>query len=209
MEMTEFVEDMTPDEKKDLKEFIANGLPGLSKIDDSDVFQWLNLYMAGKTYAEISKVAKIKKNVVLYVASKGKWHDQRIQQYTELSIHLIDKIKRAKVESVDTVTNMISSMGLYVNGEMTKFLKTQNKEVLEKLDTKVMSSYFKSIETLDKLVGNASKAGAPSINLNLNGGNNTEQPKVESKEDGIEITTTNESGDTLSLLARYKKEQNK
>ena len=212
--MTEFVEDMTTEEKKALVDYRANGLPGLGKYDESDIAQWFNLYMGGKTYAEISQIVSTKKDIVLYVADHGKWHNKKMTQYSELSVHIADKIRQTKLKSADTVANLIAGTGHYINEEVTKFQKTNDVEILKGIDSKVLTSYFKSLETLDKIIGSNSKGGVPNINVNLtSGGDNSnkgsETTTVEEKEEGVEITTKNENGDVLTLLARYKKDKNK
>ena len=207
MEVTEFADDMTIEEKKAVAEYRANGLPGLVKIEESDIAQCFNLYMSGKTYTEIAMEVKKNKEMILYLSEHGTWHEKRMAQYSEIALHLADKIQKTKIQSADTIANLIAGTGKYINEQVTKFQKTNNAEVLKDIDSKVLTSYFKSIEALDKLIGSKGKGGVPNVNIDMTG--NTGKTEIKEQEDGVEITTTNESGDTLSLLARYKKEKNK
>jgi len=41
--------DMSDQELHDLDVFIKNKLPGIVRVNETDIFRWFELYMAGKT----------------------------------------------------------------------------------------------------------------------------------------------------------------
>ena len=99
MEVALLPDDLTPEEKKSLQDYITNGCPGLVKVDDANVFQWLELYMAGKGYAEISYITKQRKDLIMYIAYKAKWSEKRLQYYGDMASGLNKKISNVKLQS--------------------------------------------------------------------------------------------------------------
>lgn len=195
---------MTEEEKKILVEYKANGLPGLVKIEDSDVHQWFKLYMTGHTYSEISQITKKKKGMILYVAEHNKWSLKKTDYFNDLAMHFVDKSREAKLESANTLVLVNSALSKFITEELQNYIKTGDKSIIENFDTKTFQNLVKAIETLNKLTGGGG-AGLPQIDINLSGGTASE---LKERPEGIEITTKAENGDTLSLLAHYKKAQN-
>lgn len=207
MDLIKFSDDMHEDEQKSLQDFISNGCPGLTKIEDSKVFKWFELYMSGKNYAEISQITKEKKDLIMYIAHKSKWHDKRMQYYSDISMSLTNKLKRVKLESANTVANAISALGKYYNDQFNKYLLTNDKGIIETMDTKTLAQYYKSIEVLDKIITPPTEdtSKQPVVNVNVNSGT-----KVEQKDDQtIEITTEDAAGDLLKALAKYQRSKDK
>lgn len=207
MELTEISEDMTEDEKNSIEEFRSNGSPGLAKIEDTDVVQFFNLYIAGNTYGEIAEITKKNKSIILFISQRNKWHIRKMDYLNDLTMHLADKSRQAKLESANTLSLATNAFSKYLSEELQRYIKTGDKTIMENLDSKVFANFLKSIDTLDKLLGNKAGGGAglPKIDINVAGTNH----KVQEKGEGVEITTTTESGDTLSLLANYKKSQDR
>ena len=198
---------MTPAEKKTVQEFKDNGAPGIAKIEDSNVAQFFKLYMTGHTYAEIAQITNKKKEIILYVSQRNEWHTKKMDYFNDLAIHFADKSRQSKLESANVVVQATAAFGKYISEEMQRFIKTGDKTIIENFDSKTFTNFIKSIETLDKLLGgggNTGGAGIPKVDINLSGS----EHKVKETSEGIEITTKAENGDTLSLLANYKKAKN-
>ena len=205
MQLTEIAEDMSPLDVESLEIYRANGLPGLVKIEESDTLQWFTRYMSGHTYQEIAEATNKNKEMILYVSQRNQWHVKKMDYFNDLAIHFTDKSRQAKLESANTVLLANAALGKYIGEELQRFIKTGDKSIMENFDSKNFQNFLKAIEALDKMLGGgkASGAGIPKVDINLSGSNH----KIEEKPEGIEITTKAENGDTLSLLASYKKAQ--
>jgi len=114
--------------------------------------------MYGKTYSEISKITNTKKNVILYVSDKGNWHDKRMVYYNDLSDNMLQKCNESKIETLNTVTTMVSALNKYFGTKYDKLLKTKDESIIEGLDTKLLGQYYKATEAVDKIIG-ASASG--------------------------------------------------
>ena len=68
-----FNDEFSAEESASLAEYIESGCPGLTKITDDKVFKWFELYMAGKTFYEISQSSNDRLDLILYIAHKSKW----------------------------------------------------------------------------------------------------------------------------------------
>lgn len=203
-------EDFSVEEKEALVEYVGNGVPGMTKVQESDIFQWFTMYMAGKTYAEIAVAAKVNKEKVLFISHKNKWLDKKMEHFNNIVTSLQNKASAAKIDSANVITTMISSFNKYYNDIFTKFLLTGDVSLVEGLDTKMLGQYHKLIENLEKVMGNSTKGEGegqkhPLININM--GNNA---KMTENEDGsVDLDALPPSadalGDVLKLLAAAKK----
>lgn len=203
--------DMTLEERESLQNYKENGLPGIGVADDSNQFQWLNLYMAGKTYTEISDIVSVKKDIILFIADKYKWYEKRVKHYEDLVNNLIEKTTRAKLEGASAVSSIISALNKYYANKFNKYLSTNDDTIIEGLDPKILVQYYKSLETLDKLMASAkpvnpaepgtTNPNSPIVNVNLGGNANLKQ-----NEDGSLEISDNTAGKLLLELSKIKKE---
>jgi hypothetical protein len=207
MDLTVIPEDMTPEEKKELEEFKKAGCPGIQSVDDNLMFQFFELYMAGKTYGEIATYTKRKKAFVLYVSSFAKWHDKRMAHYQNITEKMLEKVQQAKMEAVNTITMAISAYSKLLNSKFNKFVSQNDFEAIESLQNKEMQSYYKAIDTLNKLVADTHAKippkDSPSATVNVNVGNNATITKKD--ENTFEVKANDSSGDVLKELVKNKR----
>lgn len=158
--------------------------------------------MAGKGYGEIARLCSAKKELVLYIANKLKWHEKRMAYYSDLSSTLISKTQAVKIESASTIAGMISAMNLYFGDKFTSYLRTKDSVHIEGVDSKMLAQYYKSLEVLEKLMGAAPAAPSQGqVHIHTSG-----STKVEENPDGSIVVTDNSAKDILSVLAKYKKQ---
>jgi hypothetical protein len=202
--------DFTEEEAKRINTFVSNGLIGLESIvkDEHRVNSLFGLYMSGKGYEEISKVSKVKKDIVLYLSAKMKWYEKRMEYLENIQRQMTQKLTHTRIESLNFITDLITCHHKYYGDEINKYLQTNDRTIIENLDMKALGQYFKSIEVLEKVLNptNVTRGGSgTTININAAGS------KVEATNDAIEITPNN-TGDILKALAtikdKKKKEQN-
>lgn len=200
-------QDMTKEEKEVVQQFVANGCPGLLKIGQSDVFKWFELYMSGKTYAEIATITKAKKDVIMYVSYKSTWMDKKFKHYEDISLNILEKIKQVKLDSANNLVTIIKALGKYCDQKYNRFLATNDPNTIENMDNKIVTQYFKAMETLDKLMNpeedpDIKKNASQSPIVNINMGPSATIKQVDPS--AIEITDET-AGDLLKTLASMKK----
>jgi c-di-AMP phosphodiesterase-like protein len=197
-----YQEDFSEEENKALQEFIKNGCPGLTKIDEDRTFEWFRLYMSGKNYGEIASICNVKKELVLYIGNKLKWNEKRMSYYSEISSTLLQKTVTVKAESANTIATMVSALNQYFGDKFINYLRTKDSKHIEGIDSKMLAQYYKSLEMLDKLVPSSpSVAATPAVNINV--GSNA---KIEQSPNGdVTVTTDDSAKEILSALAKYKK----
>jgi hypothetical protein len=157
--------------------------------------------MSGKSYMEIATLCNTRKDLVLYIANKLKWHEKRMSYYSDLSTTLVSKTQAVKVESASTIASMVSAMNLYFGDKFINYLKTKDSKHIEGIDTKMLTNYYKSLEVLEKLMGGSTDSKNPSVNINVGS-----SATVEQTNDNTVTVTDNSAKEILSALAKYKKQ---
>lgn len=213
--LEKYSEDLTTQEIASLDDYIKNGAPGLTKVKDKDILKWFDLYMSGKTYAEIAKIGKVDQNLVCYFSSKLNWHSQKLDHFKDLIANMTQKLTQVRLETQNALNTTVTAMNKYFEDRFNQYLKTGNKEFIETVDTKILVQYYKGVDTLVKLttpVKSAAASTAPSSvsNLSEDEGGESETievtPKVLTEE--IVINKKN-AGDILKKLAGIKKSKTK
>lgn len=201
-------EDMTREEKELVVSFIDSGCPGLMRVQESDIFKWFDLYMSGKTYTEIATITKSKKDLVMYISFKSRWMDKRLNHYTDLSQNILNKAQQARIDSANTITTIIQALSKYLEKKYSNYLSNNDTDLLEKIDSKILTQYYKSIELLGKLIDGTGegddKPTNPMVTASM-GASRTLDEKDAKKVDLEE----NKPGDLLKALAMIKKETGK
>ena len=215
-QLTERISDFTEEEQASLDDFRKNGFPGLKAAikDPNASLKWFELYMSGKTYTEISKITSTKKDVILRTSEIQQWCKKRNDYYNQLNDAILQKYSQAKLESINTVTTMVSALNKYFGDKFNKFLVHKDKDIIESIDVRLLAQYQKAQESMDKLMGlsvgsNDEKPRKPIVNINMNGGNVKQMD-----ENTIEINAEEDDekekaiGEILANLSKIKKVRN-
>lgn len=202
MDLTKIEHDFSPEECERIKLYTRNGLIGLESVvsDETKVHNMFGLYMSGKTYAQISNAAGVKKDIVLYLSAKLRWHEKRMDHINDIQRNVANKIAETKIKSVDFITDLISFHHKYYGESISKYMVTGDKTAMEDIDMKFLTQYFKSIEVLEKLI-NPSNVKT-STNITIKGDNDVKIDK-----DSIEISSSSSTGKMLEMLAEIKKQK--
>jgi hypothetical protein len=191
-------DDFTQEEKDSLESYIKNGCPGLVKMTDTDAFKCFELYMSGKSYLEISQITNIKRDTVLYLSNKSKWNEKRIKYISDIANNLTQKLTNVKVENLNTLATIATALGKYYNKKMNQYLSTNDDSVIETLDTKLLSQYYKAMDAITGDMSGSSERASTNVNINLGEGGTVR--KVDS--DTVEITNSSEMLKALAMLKR-------
>lgn len=204
MDLSKIDNDFTDDEVEKINTYVANGCVGLATLvkDEHKVNNLFALYMSGKTYTEISKISRVKKDLVLYMAAKMKWYEKRMEYLDDINNNITKKLTATRVESMNFISSLISMHHKYYGDAINDYLKTGDRDIIDGLDLKQLTQYFKSIEMLEKILNptNVNRGGGSNTTVNIN----TPGGKIEQVDDKtIEITPGN-AGDALRALAELK-----
>lgn len=198
-------DDLNEEEKKSLLNYIENGCPGLTKLEDAQVFKWFELYMSGKTYSEIAQITRSKKDLVMYVSYRSKWLEKRTEYFTSITQNMTNKITNIRTESINTVATIVSSLNKYFGKKFDEYLITNDEAIIENIDGKILEKYYKSLEILEKVVNPTSKDSnrSPSpVNINISSGASLQQ----SSDSSLEISIDDEPSEILKKMAQQKKQ---
>lgn len=208
-QLTERITDFTEEELNSLQNYKDNNLPGLSRIKESDVYQWFDLYMAGKTYSEISKMTNFKKDMILYVSERSNWHDVKMNYFSEISLSLLQKYREVKLNTANGLMDIASTLNKYFKGEFDKYLKSNNPSDIEKIDQKMLSQYLKIVETIDKIIlENIDKKDndkQPTINIHMGPNSKIKQTNNSTVDIEVDGEEEEEAKAILAKLSKIKK----
>ena len=213
-QLAERKRDFSTEELESLKDYRKNNMPGLTRMTESDASQYFELYMAGKTYSEIAKITSTKKDLILYVSDRCNWHNKKMQYYSDLSDNMLQKCNESKIETLNTVTTMVTALNRYFGDKFDRFLKDKDVTIIENIDTKLLAQYYKATEAMDKILGGSVGNGDsdpksrqnPLVNVNVNGGARVTQTDENTLE--IDITESEKEkavGEILAGLSKIKK----
>lgn len=203
MDLTEIDNDFNEEEVEKINKYVSNGCIGLQPVvaDDHKVNSMFGLYMAGKNYLEISKITRVKKDIVLYMSAKMRWYEKRIDYLDSLQSNITEKIKNTQIQSLNFIADLIAFHHKFYGEQIDEYMRTGDKTIVANLDMKQLSQYFKSIEILEKILNPANvqrgKGSSATININAAGA------EIKADEDTIEIKPTSH-GDILRQLAEEK-----
>ena len=206
MDLTKIDNDFTKDEMKDLDTFVKNGCIGLSEIAGQDIRinNMFSLYMSGRTYIEISKITKTKKNIVYYMSAKFNWYSKRMEYLNSIQDAMVKKITTTRVESINFIANLIQFHHKWYGEKIDKYMETGDNLHIEDMDVKSLGQYFKSIEILEKMLNpsNVNKPGNSGTIININSAGN-EINSSDIKDNTIDVEP-GAAGDILKKLAKLK-----
>ena len=203
--------DLNEEELAQVQEYKNNGLPMISKVTESDIFKWFELYMSGKQYNDIVEITNCEKVQLLYIAYRQDWCEKRQNYYNNIINGLSTKLTNLKLGSIDTVTTIVAALNKYYGNKFNRYLATNDNSIIDSLDTKLLSYFYKSIEAIERLTTIAGDSGgkgggqSPLININLLGGK--EIKTIDGNDQEFEITDEN-AEEILLALSSIKKHDN-
>jgi len=209
MDLNKIDNDFSEKEVARVNTFVSNGCIGLDVLvkDEAKINSLFSLYMSGKTYIEISKISRVKTDLVLYMAIKMRWYEKRMEYLNDIQDKMTKKMTETRIESLNFITNLIGFHHKFYGDEIDKYIATGDRDIIANLDLKSLGQYFKSIEILEKIMNptNVNPKGGSGATININAAGSD----VKQTDDGtIDITPSN-AGDLLKALAEMKERDKK
>lgn len=143
--------DFTMKDLESIDKFKENGLLGLHTLTDVDVERMMNLYLDGKSYRQIAQLTKKNKNVILFLAHKFKWFELRKEYLDELLATLKDKVMESKLQSQEFLLHLVLAYQKKIGKNIDQYLRTDNEEFADRVDSKDLTSLLKVMELLHRL----------------------------------------------------------
>lgn len=200
--------DLSELEQKRVQAYAAKGMPGLYELDESRVAQMLDLYLAGKPYTQISRIMKVDKVTIQYMAQKFGWYIARREYQHEIEAGIRNRVVQDKVDNQDFMLKLTHFFKKKLGKRIDSYLSTGDESHANAVDGKDIAQAIKAIETLEKLSAEPSvaKIQAPAVGLNLGDG-----VTVSKNEDGsVEITPKQKTtGELLKQFADAQREADK
>lgn len=202
---SEIMTDMSLQEEKELNKFIQADMPGLNSVSDDKIAESFSMYMKGKSYTELTRSLKIKKPVLLFISQRDKWYEKKTEYLEAIQSNITDKLLQTKVESANFLTDVIGAYHKIMEDKIAEALAKGLKPT-EFMDPKELSTYFRAIDTLEKIIPRAGQDSERKSIFNLNIQGNAE---VEASEDGktVKVKSISEGSnkEVLAALAKLEK----
>jgi len=177
--------DMNEVEQTALTTFVEAGLPGISRVSDSDVYSWFNLYMSGKSYGEIAILQNSQVEKVLFIAKKYDWFNKKISHLTNVHSKIQQRLQQSQLESASFLSDYIAYIHKKLGGNINRFL-AGDLDAAQGVTQKDLDKYFKAIEQLGKLMPQnpSTPAAGPGSTVVVNNGGtvNVGDPVAAAKE---------------------------
>jgi hypothetical protein len=143
-----FPEDFSDLEKKALKKFKEEGLPGISSVPYETEKRMYEMYMEGYNYQSISLETRQKKVFVLALADRQKWLEKRNEKMEAMAVSVYSRKDIFLSENQNFLINFCDSIKEYYTDKIRLFKNNKDPLVLQTIDPKLMNLYLKCLETL-------------------------------------------------------------
>lgn len=198
--------DLLPFQLEQVAKYVEAGLPGIERVDEGKMAQIMDLYLSGKNYSEIARVARINKTIVLYLSKKYNWLAMRLEYLNELEYNMRSRIVESKMVSQDFLLQLQHFYKSRIGNKVEQYLLSKDEAVAQSIDLKEVDKYLKIVETLQKLGSEPKQPGSPAPSpIGLNIGEGMTIKKVGA---GLEITPkAKATAERLKEFANSRRQQ--
>lgn len=197
--------DITESERVKVQEYIDAGLPGISDVKESHLYQMYDLYLSGSTYSQISVALNMKKVTVLYLAYTSDWYTSKKEYLNEVEEKMKNRVVESKLRSKEFMLILVQAWQKKITSNLHKYLSTSDDSHMERIDLKEVSQLMKAIDMINELdaTGRDPKGKPSPIGLNVGDG-----VTIEKQIDGkISITPNSTVGSALKQFADSKRNE--
>lgn len=196
--------DISEDNMKKVQAFIQEGLPGIGTVKEDTVAKMTDLYLAGKTYIQISQICRTDKTMVMYLSYKLNWATIRKEYMIELEDQMKRRVIEARLMSQDFLLQLSQMWQKKIGHKITRYLATDNEEFTDQINLKELDRYLKTIELLQKSMAEPREGKGPLVGINVGEG-----ATITRKGDNeIEVTPKQKAiGDVLKHYADLRREE--
>jgi len=192
------VTDLSEADMAKIKAFAEEGMPGLAKMDETDLYRMTEMYLSGSTYHQISSSLNIPRTLVLYVSHTYDWYGTKKDYLVELDHHIKGRVITSNLISQDFLLLLVQAYQKKIGKNLQRYLATDNPTHTEEIDLKEVDKLLKVIDMIKELNsdGKNSKGKTPAVGLNLGEG-------VTIERSGDKVTITPKERVLGNVLSKY------
>lgn len=197
--------DLSEKDMVKIEQFVADGLPGISAVNEMKLYKMMDLYLSGSSYWQISHAMDVKRPLVLYLSHKYGWPQTKREYIQEVESQLRARVVDAKLVSQDFLLQLIQMWQRKIGNQAKRFLSGDEANPANQIDLKETAELRKTIELLLTLGSDGRPATkTPAVGLNVGSGVTIERHG----DDKISITPKETViGDMLKKWADERREQ--
>jgi hypothetical protein len=197
--------DLSPKDLEKVKQFAADGMPGLAKLGESDFHRMAELYMNGATYWQISSIVSQPRALIMYLSHTYGWFEAKQEMQQEMQEKIKARVIDSKLASQDFILLMIQAYQKRLGAKLRSYLATDDETHADEINLKEIDKLIKAIETLKDLNSDPKPSKGPAIGLNVGDGATIER----TGDNKLTITPAidRQLGDMLKKFADKRREE--
>lgn len=164
------ITDLSEADMDKLRNFKAEGLPGLARLAETDFHRMTEMYMNGSTYWQIANALGFTRPLVMYVSHTYGWYPAKQEYLTELQEKIKGRVIDSKLASQDFLLLMVQAYQKKIGKKLQKYLATDDPTHAEEINLKEIDKLLKSVQMLQELSGPGKQPGKPAVGLNVGDG---------------------------------------
>ncbi|CAM6004799.1 unnamed protein product, partial [Sphagnum balticum] len=164
--------DLSEGDLQKIREFKAEGLPGLAKLGESDFHRMTEMYMNGMTYWQIATTLGLKRTLVMYLSHTYGWYPTRQEYLNELQEKIKGRVIDSQLVSQDFLMLLIKVYEKKLGAKFRRYLATDDTSHADDINLKEIDKLLKAIAMIKELNGDSKKSAGktPAVTLNLGDG---------------------------------------
>jgi transketolase len=143
--------DFTAADLEKVRLFKEAGMPGVGAINQSMIERMTDLYLSGKSYAQISQNMRLKRDIILFLADKFHWYALKNEAVQELEKTLQIRAKEYKRRAPAFLLDLIQYLQNEMADQISKSLASGHNGS-GSLNLKMIGQYIKALEALNKMI---------------------------------------------------------
>lgn len=197
--------DFTEQEFKLVKQYEADGCPGLIRVSQNAFERMRKAYLQGSRFETLSKTFEIPKKVVMFIAYKEGWGKAKTDLMELTSQAIKENISFNQADNVLFLMEFSESFKEYYRKRIREYTKTGEDNILQSTSLKGLEQYLKIMKLLGEAVSelkNLPPPQQPSVHVHVSG-----DSQVTISENSNNSDTNQKMAEALSLLADLKRSQ--
>jgi hypothetical protein len=164
--------DISDRDMQKVRAFIADGMPGLTKLVEADFHRMAELYMNGSTYWQICTATGVPRHLVMYLSHTYGWYPAKQEYLAELQEKIKGRVIDSKLASQDFILLLIQAYQKKIGGKLQQYLATNDPAHADQINLKEIDKLLKAVEMIQDLSSDGKTKGGktPAVGLNLGDG---------------------------------------
>lgn len=199
--------DITAEDMKLVEAYAAEGMPELMTVTEEKLKRAETLYLRGKSYVNVARTLRIRKDAILFLAHKYDWYTKKRVHLHTLASESIEKSADALLQVRETLRDLLLQQNDIVKDHMEYFDNTSDritKEELDKKHTPLFSKLLDQFVDIEKDV-KSSHPKAPAVTVNIGQGATVKQ----NSDNTMEITPKESRGAAIERMAEEERQEEK